>query len=660
MKKILLLIVLFNLNVYPKVLWVDSVINFSSQASDKEFSANQIIGKPSVLNNFGSSLCSWMPDYSGKSMDWIQVKFNERIPIRQILINENLNSSAIVKIIVYDSLNFPHIIYSNNVPLKLQKNTILRIKPDEIIESDNLRIEVNLDFFGDNYQIDAIAISDELKDINININEVDNTSSEIKENLGTNINSQYSELAPIISPDGNKLYFTRDKNPKNLGPFKKQDVWYAIKNHDGYFDKAINIGSPINNDEDNFIFSISPDGNTAYLGGYYPGLSNNQGGPYISQFDGINWSIPSQIQIENYYNLSKRVSYNLSSNGKIMLLAIKMRDSYGSNDIYVSFRKDNGWWTKPKNLGKNINTPENEISPFLASDDKTLYFSTSGFPGYGKSDLFMSKRLDDSWENWSEPVNLGKEINSSEWDAYYSIDAAGDYAYFVSQVNSIGMNDIYRVRLPKEVKPESVVLVKGIVFNAKINKPIKANIYFESLPEGKEVGIATSNQVDGKFQVVLPGGKKYGIRAEADGFMSISEFINIEELKDYNEKEINLKLMPIESGTLFRINNIFFETGKWELLDDSFSELNRLADFLSKNTEFNIQISGHTDNVGTDKDNLILSQNRALAVKSYLISKSIEERRIKTKGYGESRALSTNATEEGKQLNRRVEFEILN
>ncbi|HRP01618.1 MAG TPA: OmpA family protein [Candidatus Kapabacteria bacterium] len=665
MKLLILLVIIIPLNItllLSNVQWAKKVIAFSSQASNLENSANQILGKPNIMPGYGNSDCAWMPQYPSRKVEWIKVQFNNPIYIKQVAVNENYNSGAIVKITVYDSLGNGYAIYNSNTPEKVKSKDMLRVFPDGLdFRSNHIRIDINTALFTDYYQIDAIAISDNIDSIKVKVNEIKDSTNLliIKENLGNKINSASRELAPIISADGDYLFFTRDGHPDNIGPFRKQDIWMAVRNPDNSFSYPTNLKAPLNDENVNFAVSLSADANKLLVGNIYLTNGNYRKGLSFSTFDGEYWSFPDSLIIDDFYNLADKASYNLSANGKILLLAIKRKDTFGKTDIYVSFLQDNATWSKPKNLGNVINTAEEEISPFLASDNKTIYYSTSGYPGYGSSDMFLSKRLDDTWENWSEPINLGSQINTKGWDAYYSITASGEYAYFVSSENSIGYEDIFRVKLPQTIKPEAVILVKGKVINAKSTLPIKADIKFELLPSGKEAGIATSNKLSGEFRIVLPAGKKYGFRAVADGYISINENINLENLSEYDEKNIDLSLYPIEVGTQFRINNIFFDTGKANLLEDSYSELNRLVDFLAQEKEMTIVIIGHTDNVGDDKSNLELSKKRALAVKEYLVNKGIAPERIKSKGLGESKPLGSNSSEVGRQKNRRVEFEII-
>jgi outer membrane protein OmpA-like peptidoglycan-associated protein len=353
------------------------------------------------------------------------------------------------------------------------------------------------------------------------------------------------------------------------------------------------------------------------------------------------------------------VYYSLSADGKTLFLAIETNNTFGKRDIYVSFLQEDGTWSEPKNLGKQINTPDEEESPFLAPDGVTLYYSTSGLPGYGSKDIFVSKRLDDTWTNWSEPQNLGHEINTDGIDAFFVIPASGKYAYMSSNFESIGANDLIQIELPDVLKPKAVVLVKGKVIDNKTKKPLSAKITYRDLKTDAVLGIANSSPLDGSYQIVLPSGNIYSFFAEKNGYIATSNNLNLEKLGLYKEIEQNLLLTPIEVGQTVRLNNIFFDTDKYELKPESTAELNRLIRILNQNSELFIEISGHTDATGNDQHNLELSQKRADAVKNYLLTKGISADRLISKGYGKLKSVADNNTEEGRQQNRRVEFTIL-
>jgi outer membrane protein OmpA-like peptidoglycan-associated protein len=643
------------------IYWADKVVGYSSQTGNKEYSAFQILGKPSIMPYQGISATAWMPKFPTDKIEWIRVKYPEKIFVKQIIINENLNPGSIVKIILYDSLNQGHLVYSNNLvsphssPGRLNK---IKIEPTDF-RTNELKIEVNLINYLDNYQIDAIGIADFVSDFDLKINYKPDTLNFEKEQLDTNINSRYRELAPIISQDGRNLVFTREGHPDNVGIKKRQDVWISKIDSIGKFKPAENLGSPINNENANFAISVSTNANSIFLGNIYLPDGNTRVGFSISRFNGVGWDNPDSLIIKNYYNLYPTGSACLANNEKILITSVKREDSFGKTDLYVSFLQDDGSWSEPRNLGGTVNSSEEELSPFLAGDNKTLYFSSAGFPGFGSNDMFITRRLDDSWKKWSEPQNLGDKINSDGWDAYYSVTANGKYAYFVSSLNKENTEDIFRIELPVEIKPDVVVLISGRVLNQKTNQPVAANIKYEILPEGFEAGIAKSNPLTGEYSIVLPAGKMYGFLATSDSCISINENIDLKNIVEYCELNRDLLLAPIEKGQVIRINNIFFEYNEYELLSESFSELNRIVKVLNENPKIKILIQGHTDNIGNDVFNNGLSLNRSESVFNYLVNNGIDASRLKIKGYGRTKPIAKNDTDESRAKNRRVEFVIL-
>ena len=371
------------------------------------------------------------------------------------------------------------------------------------------------------------------------------------------------------------------------------------------------------------------------------------------------WSIPQKVTIEDYYNLDEYESFCPSADRKVMLMSVKRDDSYGSKDLYVSFLENDGSYSKPKNMGNTINTYANEGTPFLATDGKTLYFYSYGHGGYGSADIFVTKRQDETWTNWSKPKNLGPLVNSFAWDTYFSISAEGDYAYLVSTKNSYGNEDIYRIKLDEEDKPEAVVLIYGKVYNKKTNKILGADISYEDLKLDKELGIARSNAGTGEYKIVLPYGKKYGIIAKKKGYMPVSENIDLTKISTYTELEMNLYLAPIEVGETIKMNNLFFDAGKAVLTNESLPELERLLDLMKDNPTMLIELQGHTNNLGSHNALVSLSEQRVNAVKKYLTDKGIKASRITGKGFGPDKPIASNNTQEGRQQNQRVEFKII-
>ena len=376
-----------------------------------------------------------------------------------------------------------------------------------------------------------------------------------------------------------------------------------------------------------------------------------------------NWSKPEMLKIKNYakYDKGRQSGATMAHDAQTLLLYLGNPKTF-LNDIYVCFLEKDGTWTEPKSLGKKINLPEyDEMTPYLAADGETLYFSSNRPGGLGDNDIWMAKRLDSTWQKWSDPVNLGSPINTSDWDAFFTLDAGGEYAYLTTNQNTYGESDIVRVKLLEREMPKPVVMVSGNVYNKKTNEPISASLLYEILPEGTIAGNAYSSAGDGSFKIVLPYDKNYMIRATADRFFAQSENLNLDSLIKEGYKEIHkdLYLVPIEIGQVVRLNNVFFDFDKWDLRSESSLELDRVVSLLKENPAIVIEMSAHTDAKGSDEYNFKLSDNRARSVMEYIISKGIDASRITSKGYGESKPVATNETDEGRQLNRRVEFTIL-
>lgn len=510
-----------------------------------------------------------------------------------------------------------------------------------------------------------------------------NAQDELKhENLGSGANSSADELKPIISADGKTLYMIRNGHAQNQAA---EDIWVSQLQSDGTWGKAVHPGAPINQGNITSVCNVSPDGNTLIVkGAYVDGEYEGSGFSVIRKNKKGEWKDPKKLDIKNftqYSNAASCMGAYFCSDGKTMLFYLCDDADGGKANIYFSklvekekwskpkslkdFGKflnkavNNNTWTEPKKIG-NLNTKEyHETYCFLAPDGVTLYFASDRPGGQGDLDLWMAKRLDDTWENWSTPINLGPKMNSKGRDAYYCLDAKAEYAYMVSDHKSIGGDDIVKVKLAEDIKPNPVVLISGKVYNAKTKEPIGASIEYENLVDGKNAGFANSNAGTGEYKIVLPYGKNYGFMGFAEKFISISDNLDLTNIAAYQEITRDLYLVPLEVGSTIRLNNIFFDFGKATLRPESFPELDRLVGYMNENGGMEIELSGHTDNVGSKDANLKLSDDRAKAVTEYIVSKGIDAKRIKSLGYGETKPVSTNDTDEGKQMNRRVEFTIL-
>lgn len=658
-------------NAQTKIQWASKVIGFSSERTDPtnqgpQYRAIQVLGSPNKTPQIGQTVCAWSSSGADTyAEEYIKVGFETPMKIKQVCIAENFNPGAVVRILAYDSTDTEYLIHENKEDNPSEKGRMWNIIiPETAYKVYAIKLIVAPAKTPGYNQIDAIGISDIELPFTAKINVADNMPKEIlKENLGKTVNSKVREVAPIITPDGKILFFTRESHDQNIGKQKKQDVWLSRGLPNGIWEEAENIKEPINTEEHNAVSTISADGKTLYLvniympdGTYKPGLSK-------SKRTKTGWEFPKEVKITDYYNYNSYTEFTLAPNGKVLVMACQRKDTKGGKDLYVSFLKKDDVWSKPVSMGSTINTAENESTPFVAADSKTIYFSTQGFPGYGDNDIFLSRRLDSTWTNWSEPENLGDLINTNRWDGYFTIPASGDYAYLSSEERSIGAEDIFRIKLFPSIKPDPVAIISGVVLNAFDRKPISAEVVMELLGDstGKDRITAEFDPETGEFKMVVPLKKTYSLNASKKDFVSISESLDLTKDKRFREIRKNINLIPVKEGTTMVLNNLFFEQSKFDILPVSFPELDRIIELMNEYPTMDVLIAGHTD--GSDGNimlNVKLSQDRAIEVKKYLMEKGgISEKRIQTKGWGQSKPIASNATEETRKKNRRVEFTIL-
>ena len=656
------------------VQWASKVIDFSSELTPVQYSAQQALGKPNVMPAGGQNPNAWTPD-KPKRLEFLKLGYDKPMQIQQIAIAESHNPSALFKLYIYEENGTEHLIHSFNPGPIPSKGRILNV----LVEKTSFKVSaVKLEFDGeampDYFSIDAVAISDVSIPIIADISMPELLSRGlVTEQLDKNVNSDYSELNPLLSPDGKTLYFSRKNHPENMGGVNdKEDIWYSELNSDGKWALAKNMGPKFNNAGPNFVNAVAstPDGQSVLVLGnkYLPNGKMLAGVSMSTNMNG-NWTKPMAINIENDYNFNEKANYFLANNRKTLLLSIEREDSRGGRDLYVSFQKNDSTWNEPVNLGFVINTANEESAPFLASDDKTLYFSSNGFSGFGGADVYMSKRLDDTWTNWSEPENMGPDINSKLDDLFFNIPSTSEFAYY-SRGLSEDNADIFRVKLPIYRNPEPVVVVKGKLIDGKTGKPVGAKIIYERLPDGKEVGIVYSNPETGEYEIHLPGGQNYGVRAQAEGHLSENQNLDLTNItKDGAVETRDIKLAPIELAPIavtpiepdakITLNNIFFKFKKAVLKVESYPELNRVADLMKERGTMTIELAGHTDSTGPAEYNIWLSEWRAKAVAKYLVEKGVNADRIAIVFFGETKPIESNDKKEGRDKNRRVEFKIV-
>lgn len=666
------------------VQWANKVIEFSSELTPVQYSAQQILGKPNVMPAVGQNPNAWTPDRP-KRKEWIKIGYENPMQIQQVAIAESNNPGSLYRILAYDENGTEHVLQTLNPQAIPTKGRMLNV----FIEKTSFKVaSLKLEFDGtplpDYFSIDAVAITDSRLPIAalVNVSEMI-AKGLVTDRLDENVNSEYNDYNAILSPDGQTLYFSRRNHPGNMGGVNdKEDIWYSSLDKDGKWTLAKNMGPKFNNEYPNFINainSVTPDGKAAVMvlgNQYIDGGKKMLAGMSISNYVNGEWTTPKVVKIENDYNYNEKSHYFLSNTRRALLMSVEREDSYGDRDLYVSFNKNDSTWSEPLNLGKSINTASEEASPFLAADDKTLYFSSKGYSGYGGSDIYRSIRLDDTWTKWSEPENLGPEINSKFDDLFFNIPSNSDYGYFSKGVADNNV-DIFRLKLPPFMLPDPVVLVKGKLIDQKTGLPIGSKIIFETLPDGKEAGIAQSDPQTGEYEIQLPVGKQYGIRAEAKDHLSTNQNLDLRKIaygpvkqdlalvptgaKDTDKPVVvePIEVAPIADNATIPLNNIFFDFDNASLRSESFPELNRIVALMAERKNMTVEISGHTDNLGPDAYNMKLSERRAKSVSKYLVEKGVDTNRITTTWFGETKPVDTTNTKAGNRKNRRVEFKIL-
>lgn len=659
---------LFCLAQNSETQWASELIGFSSEFNykkyPKQYRAVLAVGSPSLIpTGKSTSNNAWAPSKENNpNKEWIHLSFDRPTQnVQQIIVSQLQNTDVISHIWLYDTSGVEYSVYTKTTAPDTSEGSKLFYYP---IDSTpyfvkSIKIEISTNWLKGFTQIDAVAICNHQNEFEIKINTIEADDKLDMNSLEpvASINSNADELLPLMAPDGKRLYFIRQNHPDNYGP-KTQDIWYADIDTNDVIGPAINIGAPLNNKKNSAMVSITPDNQRALVLNVYKPDGSMSNGISITEKDGDSWALPKETIVDSFENKSKYGEYFLTADGKTLLSCVMRSDRVGAKDIYVSFwQEDSQTWSVPKNIGNTVNTVASEVAPFLAADGKTLYFSTSGHLGYGSNDIFVTTRLDDTWTNWTEPQNMGSNINSSKYDAYYTLPASGKFAYFI-RYGDTTRADIYRIPLTAAQKPKPVVLLSGRVIDAITKQPIEADILYESLTTNKELGAANSDKSTGLFKIVLPAGDNYGFLAEADDYIAINQNLDLTNLTDYEEKHLDIELYPIKSGQVIRLNNVFFETSKYTLKKAAELELNRLVNLLKKYPKMRIEIAGHTDSKGSDSYNNTLSTNRAKAVYDYLITKEIPTERLLYKGYGETKPIATNDTEEGREENRRVEFKI--
>ncbi len=464
-----------------------------------------------------------------------------------------------------------------------------------------------------------------------------------------------SEALPVISIDGNGLFFTRAR--QGFDGSTVLDVWRSFVKPDGTFEEPEVLGGNLRSRYSIAVTSISPDNNSLYLIGKLHADTPPEDRVMVSRRTKNGWSMPTAIHIKGLKLEGAVTDYSFGPDQRTLIMSVTRDSTLGERDLYVCFLDEGtNSWSVPLWLGENINSTSNEQTPYLAADNTTLYFSSDRPGGIGTLDVYRSTRLDESWKHWSKPENIGASINRPGRTSYYTEDAQGKYAYFVWRPDVKSQSDIFRAPAPK--RENSVTLITGKVLD-ETGVPLEAEIRYDRLSDGKKLGLARSDPSSGAYQITLPSGETYSLHAEKKGYLPTSESFDAKNASAFSTIEKNLILVKIKENATIRLNNIFFETDKTELLSSSNAELDRLSDILQKDPSLRIAIEGHTDISGNPAHNKALSLGRANAVVEYLEAKGIPKSKLEAHGYAAEKPIASNDSDEGKAKNRRVEFRIL-
>lgn len=497
--------------------------------------------------------------------------------------------------------------------------------------------------FEDLYQKTTVALELQSKPVNFT-----------PQNLGQNINTQYDDYHPSITVDDNTLIFTTNLPTSN--PRVKQEDLFSAQKSDGQWNKSVPLTS-INTKTNEGAQSITADGKTMFF--TICGAPNGRGSCdiYMSKKVGNNWIQPQNLgePINSKYWESQP---SCSADGRTLYFTSNRPDGFGKKDIYVSYLQENGQWTKPANLGPEVNTKFDDESPYIHADGVTLYYATDGFPGMGKKDIYGTKKLDKT--SWATPKNMGYPLNTNEDEAHLVINAEGTKGYFASnRYGGQGGFDIYDFTIDDSfiVKPEPVTYVQCIVYDANTKAKLGAKVILSDIETNEKVFVSTSDQLSGECIVPFTEDREFALSVERPGYLFYSESVSLAQFKGAEKVEIPLQQIVV--GNYVVLKNLFFDTDKTYYKKESISELDAIGRFMKQNPTVHIEIAGHTDNVGNAAYNKKLSEGRANYVANELIKLyGIQAERLTWKGYGDTKPCAPNDTPENRAKNRRTELII--
>jgi outer membrane protein OmpA-like peptidoglycan-associated protein len=533
------------------VQWASKVIEVSSEYTELEYSARQVLLKPNVLPAGGTNPSAWRP-FKPNDLEYIKVEFNLAMPIQQIAIGETYNPGSVTEVYAYNDKNKEVLVYQKKAAPVEESWRMFRIfigRTDFNVKS--LKIVFDGKGILGYSEIDCIGISNSKDPIEANINVLADVNSKIEVlRLNNDVNSKVREIKPLITKDEETLYFSRRGHPDNIGGTEDlEDIWYAdIDSVNNDWGNAVNIGEPLNNPDPNFISAfLQEEEEYIILGNEYrpDAITMKYGISKSLRVDKDSWTYPQSLNIYNDINMAEKVNFWLTRDDEVLIISEEGKATEGERDLYVSFLQKDGHWTEPVHMGPIINTAGEEESPFLMPDKKTLIFSSNGHSGYGKVDLFMTRRLDNTWRNWTEPENLGPIINSELDDMFMYIPLDGSTGYFCREVEGNDL-DIHSFSLPLVTEQLRLVTLCGEIKDPETLKPLDAEVVFSRLRDGVEVGRVRTD-TEGNYCIELPADDIYTYRAEIPGYIPVGATIDLLDVEDLNIYAVSLDRLDIDN-----------------------------------------------------------------------------------------------------------------
>lgn len=473
--------------------------------------------------------------------------------------------------------------------------------------------------------------------------------------LSDTVNCFVMQYFPVLTADEQQLFFTRRNG---ITGNDTEDLVVATKDSRGRWSKPVSVSANINTIENEGTCTVSADGRQIIFTSCRGRKGFGGCDLFMSVKQGDEWSEPKNLGPgvnSNYWESQPA----LAADGRVLYFASERKGGRGGKDIYVSFKNEKGEWSKAEILPPHINTVQDDLSPFIHANGRTLFFASDGRIGFGGYDIYVTELIDN---NWAEPKNFGAPVNNFEDQFSLFITADGKTGYYSHERDrDENTGRIYEIKIPDEQQvAHRSNYVKGIIADAANGNPVQAKIELMDLKKNELVSVVSSDSLNGKYLMVLTHGSDYGLFVSATGYLYKSFNFNYAQATTLKPIIINIELQKAKSGATVVLNNIFFDYNKFELKSESITELDKVVRFLSENPTIKIEISGHTDNQGNEASNLILSQKRATSVSEYLSQKGVAANRIKTLGLGSKKPILDNSTEENRQANRRIEFSILN